>query len=914
VADLLGDKEWAKEIFEKAYNKIDETYDAISLAEYVYSEDHLNDSEFAKRAYQKALDVVECPSDYVSVAESVSHIDYLEDKEWSKLIYTKALDEANSVDEKLDIASSIANIDTIKDRDWAKEILKECEDKVKFEDKSRLVDILYDEYGLNDRLWADRVFEELIDSSDDIDSLEYISGNIMYNKRLGHTLVIKAIKLIEDDEQKDEWADIVEYNLDDEEWAKAIRESSVDNIAVLSNEYIPSDGEDSDGSSLYTYQVAGIFFTLALIKWIREDKELDNIVTYRIVRDYLADTIGFRHMVHFEEINNKALTYAITAKKEKSFSEFVEFMLSDEEYEDNRSLEYSYQYIEVFKRFITEEEDNSIAIVYKLVIDDVINNYLKVDKDEKKVNELYMKLYSSQSYLSYKEVEEADKRREDKELTLKRLHDLLGSVYMMEENGTIHEDRANDIYNHTFKYIYREMGGKEACSEYIGDYEIDDFGDNELIEEMFYQSSEQDKILENIKIIINTNVHAPKYINYNEMLEMSGLPISEVDDEESILELVEEDGDIIANYPNFWNNRNVMMKAIQNTYKNVIEYASDELKDNKEFLIGAMLYNTGAFEYASDDLKCDKSLAIIAVRHTPSNAQYICEELMSDMDIAKLTVQSTYYLDYIDESLFAEDELIEEMIKNIYHDYKSAEDALEDNHRITNYIDEDRFKSLWNAYTPDLSEIIDDIRNLDKELKDYPMYKDNMMMLNAINADTIDSGILDQFGDVLKACDELKARVIYTLIYDMEYSSVEEAYEEWIIGDYIDIEEIEDAWENYQSHYETIVKDIWSTLEPKLDGSQNPWNLLEESVSEYYYNMTKIARNTLISGFLHQNMDDEDISEYEYFYLLVLAILAKSHGNYIELIEKSEGKLEKIEKYIRKNKDRLYKAINLEEI
>jgi hypothetical protein len=155
------------------------------------------------------------------------------------------------------------------------------------------------------------------------------------------------------------------------------------------------------------------------------------------------------------------------------------------------------------------------------------------------------------------------KNSEDLEKDSNELMQLLKSIYQMELNGTLHEDMSNDIYSHSFKYIYSELNGKEACLEYCDGGSIEDFGKDELIEIMYKASNRKKEILEVIKTIINTCMYADRYMDYFEAIKESGLVTKNVEMIEDILDVLEEDASQLKNYPQYQDNKQVLLTAIE---------------------------------------------------------------------------------------------------------------------------------------------------------------------------------------------------------------------------------------------------------------------------------------------------------------------------------------------------------------
>ena len=93
IADQLsdaGDKEWAKNLYKKAEEKVDDFDDLKGLSESVF--ENLDDEEWSRNLYKRADNQAESYDDLRDLAESLCEI--LGDKELARSLYKKAEEKA----------------------------------------------------------------------------------------------------------------------------------------------------------------------------------------------------------------------------------------------------------------------------------------------------------------------------------------------------------------------------------------------------------------------------------------------------------------------------------------------------------------------------------------------------------------------------------------------------------------------------------------------------------------------------------------------------------------------------------------------------------------------------------------------------------------------------------------------------
>jgi CxxC motif-containing protein len=94
------------------------------------------------------------------------------------------------------------------------------------------------------------------------------------------------------------------------------------------------------------------------------------------------------------------------------------------------------------------------------------------------------------------------------------------------------------------------------------------------------------------------------------------------------------------------NDKEVVMAAVSN-YAWALQFASDELINDKEFILTAVSVDDDAFKYTSDELKNDKEVILAAISNEAWALNYVSVESRSDYDIMKeffiLAIETYYY-------------------------------------------------------------------------------------------------------------------------------------------------------------------------------------------------------------------------------------------------------------------------------
>ncbi|ODS30443.1 MAG: hypothetical protein SCARUB_04451, partial [Candidatus Scalindua rubra] len=92
--------------FKEQEAEAEDSYDYCNLAKEIAE---AGDKDFAREVYQKAIDKAEDSRDLRNIADSIADERYLGDKVWARKVYPKAIDKAEDSYDLTNIANSIAD-------------------------------------------------------------------------------------------------------------------------------------------------------------------------------------------------------------------------------------------------------------------------------------------------------------------------------------------------------------------------------------------------------------------------------------------------------------------------------------------------------------------------------------------------------------------------------------------------------------------------------------------------------------------------------------------------------------------------------------------------------------------------------------------------------------------------------------
>ena len=91
--------------------------------------------------------------------------------------------------------------------------------------------------------------------------------------------------------------------------------------------------------------------------------------------------------------------------------------------------------------------------------------------------------------------------------------------------------------------------------------------------------------------------------------------------------------------PKFQNDKEIVLTAVENGNFNTFKYASDELKNDKDFVLQVLKISPYSFQYVSDKLKEDKAVIKQALTLEGRNLQFLPENLRDDTNLASMAVK-----------------------------------------------------------------------------------------------------------------------------------------------------------------------------------------------------------------------------------------------------------------------------------
>ena len=130
------------------------------------------------------------------------------------------------------------------------------------------------------------------------------------------------------------------------------------------------------------------------------------------------------------------------------------------------------------------------------------------------------------------------------------------------------------------------------------------------------------------------------------------------------------------------NDREIVLAAVQkNGY--ALQYASDELKNDRDFVLAAVQANGWALEYAPDELKNDREIVLAAVQENSWILQYAPYDLKNDKEILLAAMQRCVgALEYASNELRNDKDIVMAVLKQDVHVLEYASYNLRNNREI----------------------------------------------------------------------------------------------------------------------------------------------------------------------------------------------------------------------------------------
>ena len=141
-----------------------------------------------------------------------------------------------------------------------------------------------------------------------------------------------------------------------------------------------------------------------------------------------------------------------------------------------------------------------------------------------------------------------------------------------------------------------------------------------------------------------------------------------------------------------------------NKYNCLLEYSSDLLKNNRDFVLELVKQYGSYLEYASERLKNDRYVTLVAVKQDGSSLEYASERLKNDRDVVLIAVkESGYALEYASNELKDDYDIVLTAVKRSGSALRYASKRLKNNYNI-----------VIEAVTKEgdvLSEVSEEMRN-----------------------------------------------------------------------------------------------------------------------------------------------------------------------------------------------------------
>ena len=176
----MGDKKYAKELYQKPEDLAEDLSDYNSIADSVANEVYLGDKDWAVALYKKSESLAEDIYEHSSLAESIYLA--LEDKDCTRDLFKQA-EDVGSDDMFGFMALADAIISRLEDKDWAVEIYKKS--IAKAENPSHYNYLAKSiENWLGDKKWARELYDKALDSVGSFDDFKELCTDYLDDKSI----------------------------------------------------------------------------------------------------------------------------------------------------------------------------------------------------------------------------------------------------------------------------------------------------------------------------------------------------------------------------------------------------------------------------------------------------------------------------------------------------------------------------------------------------------------------------------------------------------------------------------------------------------------------------------------------------------------------------------------------------------
>jgi hypothetical protein len=178
---------------------------------------------------------------------------------------------------------------------------------------------------------------------------------------------------------------------------------------------------------------------------------------------------------------------------------------------------------------------------------------------------------------------------------------------------------------------------------------------------------------------------------------------------ELLLDLIKINMECIKHldYSQYRNNKEFMMRVLEETDGSCIQFAGKSLRSDCEFVLKSIKNSTSLIRFASEVLTSDRDFILSLVAKDGSVFNYASEELRNDKELIIFALQNTknslYIMSSIGDEIKKDKEFILKLIKMNFEVYEYLEDLKSDwniiinclaqDHKVVIKIDKDYFKN-----------------------------------------------------------------------------------------------------------------------------------------------------------------------------------------------------------------------------
>ena len=174
-----------------------------------------------------------------------------------------------------------------------------------------------------------------------------------------------------------------------------------------------------------------------------------------------------------------------------------------------------------------------------------------------------------------------------------------------------------------------------------------------------------------------------KWIETKDSWDYEEAPKEWLDSKDFILEAMKKDESILEYVSeNLKNDKELILAAVSNN-GGALQYASDKCKDDKELVLAALSKDGSALEYASERLKEDREVVLAAVSNNGNAIEYAPDTFKADKDIVSAAVLNEgCSLEYVSEEFKNNKSIVMLAVSNNGYSLQNASDKLKEDKEI----------------------------------------------------------------------------------------------------------------------------------------------------------------------------------------------------------------------------------------